>query len=33
LEINPYTKKGRQARLIYEYMKLQTFIKCEIMRK
>ncbi len=32
-EINPYTKMGRQAQLIYEYMKLQTFIKCGSIRK
>lgn len=32
-KINPNTEKGRKAQLLYEYMKLQTFIKCGITRK
>jgi Phospholipase A2-like domain len=26
--INPHTKEGRQALLIYRYMRFQTFFKC-----
>ncbi|WP_164670498.1 phospholipase [Virgibacillus doumboii] len=26
--INPHTKKGRKARLMYNYMKMQTFFTC-----
>lgn len=32
-KIDPYTKKGRQARLLYDYMKLQSFFTCGMKKK
>jgi len=32
-KVNPHTKKGRQAQLIYDYMKLQTFFTCSFYRR
>lgn len=30
--IDPYTKKGRHARLLYNYMKIQTALNCNFYR-
>ena len=30
--INPYTQEGRHARLLYNYMKLQSFFSCNSYR-
>jgi hypothetical protein len=27
-EINPYTKESRHARILYQYMKVQSFVGC-----
>lgn len=32
-EIDPYTKKGRHARHLYNYMRLQTFFTCNNYRR
>ncbi|WP_338450374.1 phospholipase [Niallia oryzisoli] len=32
-KVNPHTKKGRQAQLIYNYMKFQTLFTCSFYRK
>lgn len=31
-KINPHTQKGRQARVIYHYMKIQSSINCAFRR-
>jgi hypothetical protein len=33
LNSNPYTQEGRHARLMYNYMKLQTIFTCGFYRK
>ncbi len=32
-EINPYTQKGKHARLLYNYMRLQTLFTCNSFRR